>query len=173
MGAALRPLEQENDLKEGLINTSSMIQGARDRMLKCGGEHSTGIIWKWVRRRRREQAGEGGNWCSNFCNTGLKCRLLSIFRLWYTLGDNISWNQTICWSSKIRPHKWQQNVAESKQNCQLLHDFFALPILCSLIMCFCETTKLLRSYLQSYYTTNLKGGTCKIFNYVCMLHIVL
>lgn len=44
MGAALRPLEQENDLKEGLINTSSMIQGARDRTLKCGGEHSTGII---------------------------------------------------------------------------------------------------------------------------------
>lgn len=32
--AALRPLEQENDLKEGLINTSYMIQGARDRMLK-------------------------------------------------------------------------------------------------------------------------------------------
>lgn len=44
MGAALRPLEQENDLKEGLINTSSMIQGARDRMLTRGGEHSTGII---------------------------------------------------------------------------------------------------------------------------------
>lgn len=34
MGAALRPLEQENDLKEGLINTSYMIRGARDRMLK-------------------------------------------------------------------------------------------------------------------------------------------
>lgn len=40
MGAALRPLEQENDLKEGLINTSYMIQGARDRMLKWGGEHA-------------------------------------------------------------------------------------------------------------------------------------
>lgn len=34
MGAALRPLEQGNDLKEGLINTSYMIQGAHDRMLK-------------------------------------------------------------------------------------------------------------------------------------------
>lgn len=36
MGAALRPLEQENDLKEALINTSYMIQAARDRMLKRG-----------------------------------------------------------------------------------------------------------------------------------------
>lgn len=40
MGAALRPLEQENDLKEGLINTSYMIQGAHDRTLKWGGEHT-------------------------------------------------------------------------------------------------------------------------------------
>ena len=39
MGAALKPLEKENDLKEGLINTSYMIQGARDRMLKWGVEH--------------------------------------------------------------------------------------------------------------------------------------
>lgn len=40
MGAALRPLEQGNDLKEGLINTSYMIQGARNRMLKWGGERA-------------------------------------------------------------------------------------------------------------------------------------
>lgn len=40
MGAALRPLEQENDLKEGLINTGYMIQGARDSTLKRGGEHT-------------------------------------------------------------------------------------------------------------------------------------
>lgn len=38
MGAAPRPLEQENDLKEGLINTSYMIQETRDRMLKWAGE---------------------------------------------------------------------------------------------------------------------------------------
>lgn len=40
MGAALRPLEQENDLKEGLINTRYMIQGARDRTLEWGGENT-------------------------------------------------------------------------------------------------------------------------------------
>lgn len=127
MGAALRPLEQENDLKEGLINTSSMIQGARDRMLKCGGEHSTGIMWKWV-RRRREQAGEGGNWCSNFCNKGLKCRLWSSLLI-HLLVIEIGWQhpikykaKSISWSSKIRAHQWQQNVAESKQNRQFLQD---------------------------------------------------
>lgn len=38
MGAALKPLEQGNDLKEGLINTSYMIQRGTDWMLEWGGE---------------------------------------------------------------------------------------------------------------------------------------
>lgn len=56
MGAALRPLEQENDLKEALINTSYMIQGARDRMLKRG-RGNTEYENYWGGRGR--QRGEG------------------------------------------------------------------------------------------------------------------
>ena len=37
MGTAAAPLEQENDLKEALINTSAMIHGLPGRMLQRGG----------------------------------------------------------------------------------------------------------------------------------------
>ena len=56
MGAALKPLEQGNDLKEGLINTSYMIQNRRDVMLEWGGER-TGIMWKLVRGGRKRRDG--------------------------------------------------------------------------------------------------------------------
>lgn len=74
MGAALRPLEQENDLKEGLINTSYMIQGAGDRMLKWGGEHTA------QGEHENEWGGgggdgKGGRWHANFYFRGLKSEM--------------------------------------------------------------------------------------------------
>lgn len=49
-------------------------------------------------------------------------------------------NQTICCSSKRRAYKWQQNV--NRAAC-----FVGVLILHSVILCFCGTNKLFRSYL--------------------------
>lgn len=52
-------------------------------------------------------------------------------------------NQTICCSSKRRAYKWQQNVNRAANSCM----FVGALILHSVILSFCWTNKLFRSYL--------------------------